>query len=190
MLRWLAALLIIAAAIISLLMLGERREPLPPPAPVEAEEEQPDYWMESSRIERFDEDGERLLLLDSDRLAHFPSDERSEMRQVRAEQRGPESLLWEMHAEHGPVTGDRSLVALSGDVRMERRAPHGPSTWLYTDSLEFLPRDDLARTDDPVRMERGATITTGIGLHAAMAEDRLIIKQEVRTRHVSPTDPN
>jgi lipopolysaccharide export system protein LptC len=186
MIRWLFAILLIVAALASLLMLGERSgrdAVMETPAP-----SGPDYWMENSFIERFNEDGQRLLAMNSERLAHYPDQERTELEQVRAEQTGEDELRWLMFADHGLIADDREQVNLWGDVRMERRPGTGLVTYLYSASLDFFPDRELARTDDPVRMERGASVTTGIGFVAAMAEDRMSIMNEVRTRYVSQQD--
>ncbi len=186
MIRWLLAVLLIVTAVASLLMLGERsgRDTVTEsPAP-----SGPDYWMESSFIERFDETGQRLFAMNSERLAHYPNEEHTELKQVRGEQLGVGELRWLMFADHGLISDHRERVKLWGDVRMERRSGSGLVTYLYSDSLDFFPDRELVQTDGPVRMERGASVTTGIGLVAAMAEDRMSIMNEVRTRYVTEQD--
>jgi len=179
--RWLIAILMGLGII--LVLLWQRDDPAPtrveePRSPVS-----PDYWMEGVLIERFDAAGERILDLQADHMAHFPDDERAELDTVLARQQGPGELHWTLKADHGLITGDRSEVHLRGDVVILRQPRQGAVSRIFSDTMLLLPQADRAETDDPVRLEQQKTITTGRGLIAELAEDRLRILEEVRTRH-------
>ncbi|MCP1726077.1 lipopolysaccharide export system protein LptC [Natronospira proteinivora] len=184
--RWLIAILMGVGIVLILIWQLDDPAPdviAPPEAPTG-----PDYWMEGVLMERFDAAGQRILDLQATRMAHFPDDERTELDTVLAHQRGPEQLNWTLKADHGLITGDHSEIHLRGDVRVLREPSQGPVSRIFTDTLLFLPEIDRAETDDPVRIERQDTVTTGRGLIAELAEDRLRILEEVRTRHGMSND--
>lgn len=182
MLRIVIAMLLGLGIVFTLLALMDRSQPGPPAAeaPTEASA---DYWMSDARVERFGPDGERIAWVDADRMTHFPDDGRTELDTVTARRDVSPSLNWWMRADAGFISGDRSVIRLRGDARLERRLPAGPTTELESDQLNFFPDEDRIQTDEAVVMQRGPTVTTGIGMTAHLGTDRMQIDNDVRTHH-------
>jgi LPS export ABC transporter protein LptC len=78
------------------------------------------------------------------------------------------------------------LTHLRGQVVLTRAADReGPALKIETEQLDILANQDLARAEGPVRIERGGSNLTGIGLEFDNAARRLQLYSEVRGQWVS-----
>lgn len=74
------------------------------------------------------------------------------------------------------VSADQSRIDLDGDVRISRAAfADEPAILVLTPTLVVLPKEDIAKTDAPVVITRGASTLTGRGLVLDQKTDRLTI---------------
>jgi len=185
--RWLMLIIAALAIVLTLIWQSDRERPSPEDETVERPSE-PDYWMESAYIERFDAHGTRIMDLSARHMAHFPDDKRSELKTIQAQQRGPDEVHWTLESKQGHISGDRSRIWLEGQVKIVRQAGSGPETRIDTDELTLFPDIDEAETEAAVRMQRLNTVTTGTGLVAKMAEDQVRILKDVRTHHAAKQD--
>jgi lipopolysaccharide export system protein LptC len=162
---------------------------LRPPAPIEPvleRPDQPDFWMRAATTERFGEDGARQFLLQAERLEHYPDDGRIELQEPRLEYFAPRALRWDMRAQHGLISGNRSRVDLDEAVRVHRRPASGAVQIMDTDWLRLFPDEHFATTDAPVRVTEPAGHISGIGMRIMMLEDRFTLERDVRGRYAAP----
>ena len=90
---------------------------------------------------------------------------------------------WRLRADRGWVSADGELARLEGDVAGDSAPGQGPATTFRTGRLELLPRQDLARTDDAVRLSQPGIIQNAVGMEANLKTQQYRLLSKVRTRY-------
>lgn len=91
---------------------------------------------------------------------------------------------WTLRAKTGHVSPTGDLLKLRGDVSGD--SPAGttvPPTTFRTATLDVYPRQNLAKTADPVTMTRPGIIQTGVGFEADLKTRQYKLLSQVKTRY-------
>ena len=78
---------------------------------------------------------------------------------------------------------DGKTVRLEGNVEGDSAEGHAVPTSLRTASLELVPEQNIARTDDPVTLTQPGIMQTGVGFEANLRTQRYKFLSQVKTRY-------
>ncbi|MCY1250003.1 Lipopolysaccharide export system protein LptC [compost metagenome] len=74
-------------------------------------------------------------------------------------------------------------VELIDDVRVARTDAKGRSLLLTTTRMTVFPDEDLAQTEQPVRIQEPNGVTTATGMKAYLKDSRMLLLSNVRGQH-------
>ena len=148
--------------------------------------ERPDWFIEGFNLIRLGLTEKITWQITAQRMQHRPQDDAVELVQpilVRLEPGRPTLVI---RAQEAKTLEMGDLTHLSGQVVLTRAADReGPALKIETEQLDVLADKDLARAEGLVRIERGGSNLTGIGLEFENAARRLQLHSEVRGQWVS-----
>ncbi len=183
---WIVIAIVAALLTFGILWLSGSEEPALPEVAEEPVDEVADYWIEGGDMERFGDDGRRLLELRAREMNHYSAREQTTLQEVWLHYQASDILAWDMVADSGKISDATRRVHLDGNVRLLRLPEEGPVMRLTTDWLELLTDEEIARTDAPVLMLQAGSRVTGTGLLALLGEDRISIQHDVKAIHETP----
>ncbi len=124
----------------------------------------PDYWVESFQVRRFDIEGKLQHTVVAAKLLHYPDDDTTVVTapHITYHQQPPTEIF----ARMGYIGRDGKEVDLVDDVRVVRHSAAGdaPPTLLETRTLKVFPDAEKGHTNDPVVITQGKSIMKGSGL--------------------------
>ena len=119
-------------------------------------------------------------------MQHRPQDDAIELVQPVLVRIEPGHPTLEIRAQEAKTLEMGDLTHLRGQVVLTRAADReGPALKIETEQLDVLADRDLARAEGPVRIERGGSNLTGVGLEFNNAARHLQLYSEVRGQWVS-----
>jgi len=142
--------------------------------------------VKAATIYRTGPDGDREQEIKSLRLEQF-RDGRSTLAAPVLIQTKPNQAMVQVGARQADISSDQKVVKLKGNVVLERSAfNEGAAVRVQTENLEYLVDDEIAKTSDPVRVQRGNSELHGVGMFAnqktgrldVLADSRMVIPQE------------
>jgi lipopolysaccharide export system protein LptC len=121
----------------------------------------PDYWVDTFTLRRFNLDGSIQHTVKATRMEHFPDDESTEVREPRvAYFRDGQTTT--MTARTAWMDKEGKHVRLQDEVRIVRTGPDNPAV-VETSILNVTPDDEYAQTDAPVTITQGRSVMRGTG---------------------------
>ncbi len=140
----------------------------------------PDVIIDNFTLHRFDLTGLEQHTLTASQARHFPDNDSTEMDAPKLLYTGKLSPT-HITADHATVTKDSKQVILRDNVHVLREATHEKAEMtLSTASLTVYPDDELAVTDQPVRLTQGASVATGVGLVADRSKELYVLESRVK----------
>jgi lipopolysaccharide export system protein LptC len=150
-----------------------------PTAP-RAVREAADYTMTGFAIQRFGPDGREILRIAGDRLRHFPLSDQLEIEGVRVHAVAPDGRLTDAVARRALVIGDGSEVQLLGGAQVVSQLGAGEALEVKGEFLHAFVRLGRLRSQQPVLVRRGASVTQAGGLDYDHHERQLTLLGPVR----------
>ena len=148
---------------------------------------EPDYFVEGLALTRLNATGQPVFRMSADRMLHYPDDDSSEFEKPLLVSLDPARPLVTLRAERGRATSGGEQTHLHDSVRLTRAAEGGrPALTVDTDYVLVLPRQDLARTDHPVRITYGDSSLTGVGMEFDNAARVLKVQSRVQGVWAAP----
>lgn len=146
----------------------------------------PDGIVNHAVMQRFGSDGTLRYILWSEQSTHYPNDDRTQVESPRIRFVGTRrpmewssnTALIEQHGNRVVMQGNVEGHGLNTVVGQEER--------LRTTQMIVFPEEQRAQTDQPVQIERGASILNGIGMRVDNVHGLLQIDR-VRARLYSKT---
>ena len=128
--------------------------------------EGPDFVVNGVALTQFDALGRATNKLFAEKMTHYAADDRAEMQRPRYVSLRPDQPQLEARAQQALVTGSGERVTLTGNVIITRApGPDGePPMRLITEKLIALPDVEQYTTDQPVEMDRGASVIHSVGM--------------------------
>ena len=149
---------------------------------------EPDYFVEGLAVTRTNQRGEPTFRMSAARLDHFPDDDSSELVRPVLVSLDPSRPLVTIRAERGRASTGGQQTQLFGDVLLTRAGRGGdPPLRIETDYVLLLPEEDIARTDRPVRIVRGSSSLTGVGMEFNNAARVLEVRSKVHGVWAAPS---
>ncbi|HOA92739.1 MAG TPA: LPS export ABC transporter periplasmic protein LptC [Quisquiliibacterium sp.] len=148
---------------------------------------EPDYFVEGFAVTRMNARGDPVFRLSAERLVHFPDDDSSEMVNPRLVSLDPARPLVTLSAQRGRTDTGAEATHLYDDVRLVRAGVRGePPLQVDTEYVLLLTRENIARSDREVRITRGASSLTGVGMEFDNAARVLTVQSRVRGVWTTP----
>lgn len=149
--------------------------------PNSGEHGMPDAIVENAHIDRFDAKGKLDMNITARTITHFPEDDSAELIVPVVRLIGNErDSQW--RSEKAQISSGGDKVLLSGNVRGTRAAfADQPAMTLNTNALTLLTHDEIARTNEPVVIQRGASRIDASGLEWNNLEGTLVLQQVTTT---------
>lgn len=140
------------------------------PAPDGSSRHEPDLISNNFKAVSLGADGHVRQALTAASAQHYPDDDTTVFEQATMAFTDPDNPRVDVSADRATLTGDREHVYLRGHAKVVRAAeagekPDGPIT-VTSEYLEYMPKEDRAVTDKPVRITdpRGTINATGLEL--------------------------
>lgn len=125
----------------------------------------PDAVVERFTVTRFDPEGKLSSTLNAARMVHFPDDETTELDTPRVVQLPKDSPPVRIRADRGTVSKDGDEVHMYDNVVVTRDASADrPELRVTTTYLHVWPKDEVARTPEPVTITEGDSRLAGVGM--------------------------
>lgn len=158
------------------------------PAIARAPAHEPDYFVEDVVFTRINARGEPVFRVSADRLLHYPDDQSNVYDKPLLVSLDPEKPRIDLRADQGRSSADGEETLLTGNVVMIRaESATDPVMTIRTESVTLYNESEIARTDRPVRIERGASVLTGVGMEFNNAARSLRVDSRVQlTWHPPP----
>ncbi len=180
----LSTVLLVAAVAASWLLVNQ---PLPESlAPGSSPITTPDeigYYAYHATVIGTQEDGSRLYELKAREIKQYPHDNSIVLHEVDLSYHPETDVPWTLQSEVGRLPGTGDEIQLSGNVRVVSHPENEADRIIVTTTkLNFRPRENLAQTDEPVRIQLGQHILAGTGMKAYLKEERLELQSNVYGR--------
>jgi lipopolysaccharide export system protein LptC len=124
----------------------------------------PDYIVENFSFVRMSETGKPRYVISGERLTHRPSTNTSEIEKPVVHSLTLERPPMTITADHALVNQNQNQIDLTGNVDIQRPGgATGQPLHIQTEAMTFLPDDEIAKTDKPVRMTIGGATVDAVG---------------------------
>lgn len=143
--------------------------------------DQPDAYAEGVLLNRTGKTGEPTFLLTARRIDYFQGDDSTLLHEPVLTSLDPSQPRVILRALSGRSSARGGEVLLTGEVRLVREAGEGePEMTIETEQALLLPDSEIARTDQPVVVQRGEDRLTGTGMEFNNAARSLRVHSQVR----------
>ncbi|MFK3739723.1 LPS export ABC transporter periplasmic protein LptC [Massilia sp. TN1-12] len=124
----------------------------------------PDYIIDNFSFVRMSVDGKPRYVISGERLTHRPSTNTSEIENPVVHSLAAEKPPMTITADHALVNQNQNQIDLTGNVDIRRPASGtGQPLHIQTTAMTFLPDEEIAKTDKPVKMTLGGATIDSIG---------------------------
>ncbi len=142
---------------------------------------EPDYFVEDLVFTRINAKGAPAFRVSATRMLHYPDDQSSTFESPVLVSLDPDNPRITLRADRGRTTAEGEETVLTGNVVMVRAAAASePEMTIRTESATVFSETEIARTDLPVRIERGDSVLTGIGMEFNNAARSLRVDSRVK----------
>jgi lipopolysaccharide export system protein LptC len=139
-------------------------------------QDEPDYIVENFSFVRMTPEGKPSYVVSGKRMAHTPLGDVSQVEAPVMQEMTPGRPRMTIVANRARIHHQEHRVELLGNVDIQRPAtPGSEALRVQTQALTVLPDEEILKTDQPVRMQLGASTATGTGMVANNATQQLRI---------------
>jgi LPS export ABC transporter protein LptC len=148
--------------------------------------QQADYELYGSRIDRLDDAGQLSLRLFTKTASHLPSRAGTLLTEVTLLQPNEQAVPNRLQAPSGFIPDDQSLpMRLAAPVRIEIQDRHGGLPWqLETGELEYRSQTQQLHSSAPVTLTQGDNRLAAQALDADLRQGQVVLLGQVRARYV------
>ena len=183
---WVPVLVAVAIGSFWLLRELEPGAPGETPSPLHV----PDFYMENFETTTMGVDGTPKRNLKARYMAHFPDTDTHEFESPYMLLYREEGPPWHVQSERGWLSSGGDVMLLLGKVHIWRNNVSGTKELdVETEDLRVLPDSSYGETDQLVVITTPTSRTTGVGMKAYMAESRMELLNDVRTRFQPRREP-
>ncbi|MCO5106835.1 MAG: LPS export ABC transporter periplasmic protein LptC [Burkholderiaceae bacterium] len=151
------------------------------PARAAALTHDPDYFVEDLVFTRMNSRGDPVFRVSATRMLHYPDDQSSTFESPVLVSLDPNDPRITLRADRGRTSAEGEETLLTGNVVMVRDATaREPAMTIRTESATIYSETEIARTDQPVRIERGDSVLTGVGMEFNNAARSLRVDSRVQ----------
>jgi lipopolysaccharide export system protein LptC len=140
----------------------------------------PDVIIDNFTLQRYDENGAVQHTLTAKQMRHFPDNDSAELDEPKLLYQGKLAPT-HISAERATLGRDGKEAILRDNVKVLREATAGRAEMtLSTSLLHVYPEDEIARTDQPVRLTQGKSVATGVGMVADRIKEQYVLESRVK----------
>ena len=145
----------------------------------------PDFYLEHFTATTMGQDGRPDKRLSAERMVHYPADDSTELTQPRMTIFDADRPPWKIRSETGWVSGDREIVLLNGEVKIDRSVAEGiRPLHLTTSNLRVQPEQNYAETDEYVYADSDGSWAESTGMQVWLKKPmRIKLLANVRGRY-------
>ncbi|MCL4184275.1 MAG: LPS export ABC transporter periplasmic protein LptC, partial [Burkholderiaceae bacterium] len=142
---------------------------------------EPDYFVEDALFTRINARGEPAFRISAERMLHFPDDQSTTYEMPVLVSLDPSRPPVTIRADQGRSSAGGEETLLQGNVVLVRAQTQAePAMTIRTESVTVYSETEIARTDLPVRIERGESVLTGVGMEFNNAARSLKVDSRVQ----------
>jgi len=142
---------------------------------------EPDYFVEDVVFTRINARGDPVFRMSAQRMLHYPDDQSSAYDKPVLVSLDPAKPRVSLRADHGRSSAEGEETTLIGNVVLVRAESAGdPAMTIRTERVTVYSETEIARTDLPVRIERGGSVLTGVGMEFNNAARSLRVDSRVQ----------
>ena len=183
-LKWLGIVLVLGAIVVATFWLLRQTE-LQGLQLTQAKSHVPDYYFLDATVTNLNDGGKPQSELVSPRIIHHPDDDSVEAFQPKMRYFIQGGVPWYAQADHGLEPSGGNLVYLDGHVHITHPdQAGGPPLVIDTEHMTVDLNTNIASTDDPVTMTKGASRTDGIGMDGYLQDNRMVLRTQVKGLYV------
>jgi lipopolysaccharide export system protein LptC len=186
--RWLAwvPVLLLAALAALTYWLDQKVQPVGPGR--EGSPNDPDFTADNFTAMRMSITGVPRYAVTAKRLVHYPADNSALLEQPELTHFDQEKAPVSIRANQGVVDKNGENVYFNGDVQVRRAAyAEHEEVALYTDYLQVIPDQEVAKTDREVTMVSGKSTLKSVGLEFDNKTRMLTLRSNVRGTYQTPS---
>jgi lipopolysaccharide export system protein LptC len=151
---------------------------------------EPDYFVEGVVFTRINAQGAPAFRISAERMLHFPDDQSTTYDMPVLVSLDPARPRVTIRADRGRSNEGGEETLLQGNVVMVRaQTQDEPTMTIRTESATIHSKTEIARTDLPVRIERGQSVLTGVGMEFNNAARSLKVDSRVHLTWQPPQPP-
>ncbi len=144
----------------------------------------PDFYMENFVTTTMNKAGTPKRRVEAEYMAHFPDTNTHEFQRPDMLIYRPQGSPWHVRSERGWLSSSGDVMLLLGKVHIWRNTPDNQKHLdIRTEDLRVLPEREYGETDKPVTITTATSRTTGTGMRAHLAQNRLEILNDVHTHY-------
>ncbi|HEY0878020.1 MAG TPA: LPS export ABC transporter periplasmic protein LptC [Zeimonas sp.] len=141
---------------------------------------EPDYFLDDAVFTRINVEGNPVYRMSAEHLMHFPEDGTSVYRAPVLVSVDPARPRVTVRADQGRSNAEGTQTVLTGNVVLVRApTPSEPQMTIRTEQVTIYSDTEVARSDLPVRIERGTSVLTGVGMEFDNAARSLKVDSQV-----------
>lgn len=145
-----------------------------------------DWYVNDGLMTRFDLQGTRSSMTDTDRIVHFEGRRESELTRPYSVGFKPnQEVTHTLSALSAIYKDDNSQLELAEQVELHHNPETDQAVAMFTPSLTYFPQRELAITHDPVEITSSSGETRAIGMEFYTAENRMELLSRVRGNYVA-----
>lgn len=139
-----------------------------------------DLFVEQVHGVKFDRDGKLTETLNAARLDHYPERNESVLTEPKVDTQGKNGKVWKITAATGTLVGEN-------EIRLQNNVVIRDNTQTMrfeSERLDYFSDTQIAKTDDAVKLQHAADITTALGMRANLNTNRIELMRNVDSRYV------
>ena len=149
-------------------------------------EQRIDWFVNEGVLTRYDLDGHRSSVTDTQRITHFEGRRESELtRPYSIGFKPSQEVTYTLSALTAVYQDDNSRLDLAEQVELYHNPETEQAVAMFTPSLTYFPDKELAVTDDPVEISSPSGETRAIGMELYTSENRMELLSRVRGTYVA-----
>ncbi|WP_419812644.1 LPS export ABC transporter periplasmic protein LptC [Bacterioplanoides sp.] len=145
-----------------------------------------DYYGEILFNRRFNEQGALEQSFSAQRSTHFPTTQDTVFDGPVIHIQDEDGSYWQVQAQLGTMNDQDDLLRLRQDVEIRPLKRHSSATdevVINTSSLDYLTKQQVAQTTEPVTIVNPQTQITATGMRMDLKTQRMELHSEVTTHH-------
>ncbi len=141
---------------------------------------EPDYFLDDPVFTRINVHGDPVYRISAQHLMHYPEDGSSVYQSPVLVSVDPATPRVTVRADQGRSNADGSQTVLTGDVVLVRAPTESePQMTIRTEKATIFSDTQIAQSDQAVRIERGSSVLTGVGMEFDNAARSLKVDSQV-----------
>ncbi len=137
-----------------------------------------DYYLEDFKTRKYDQQGVLEYQITGASLAHYPTDDRSEIKQPLLILH-KDDVKWHIKSETGQLLRNPDVFTLHGEVLVDRDSADGKTLNIRTSELSISPEGNQVHTQQAVDIISDTWQLHSIGLHSTIDTGKLTLLSSV-----------